>query len=225
MAAAGVRSVMPAHNTVLDIPCHANKWLIGDVLRDGFGFGHGVALSDCNDVAVLVDYRVAANRSHAAAISLRAGVDWDLQCGSDPTKWSFNTLNQSLEEGLITPHDLDETVPRVLTHKFANGLFDEAPTDPAGTAVLDSPAHRTLGCLNGLSECDARSGGIVMLARISETTAEESVPCTAKCAPSVLQVCSKCACSKCACVWRPPSLVDLNACIVTVKIKWIWQEK
>ena len=157
MAAAGLRATMPAHNTALDVPCHANGYLIGDVLRDQFGFDKGVALSDCDDIGVLQDFRVAANASHGAALALKAGVDWDLQCSSDPASWSYNHLNESLAAGLITEADLDATVTRVLTHKFANGLFDTGPTDAAAAAaVLDAPAHRQLAR-------EAAEQGIVLL--------------------------------------------------------------
>ena len=46
---AGVRAVMPSHNAVGDVPCHANHWMLQQKLRDEYGFG-GVALSDCDDV-------------------------------------------------------------------------------------------------------------------------------------------------------------------------------
>ncbi len=145
MAAAGLRSTMPAHNTVLDVPCHGNRYLLQTVFRERFGFADGVALSDCNDIGALVDFRLAANRSHAAAIALKAGVDWDLQCGPDAKEWAYNYLPQSFEEGLVTDEDLDKVVARVLTHKFAAGLFDDGPVDAdAAEARLDTPAHRAL---------------------------------------------------------------------------------
>ena len=35
--------------------------------------------TDCNDIPALVDFRVSANLSDAAAKGLKGGVDWDLQ--------------------------------------------------------------------------------------------------------------------------------------------------
>jgi hypothetical protein len=50
-----------------------------------------------------------------------------------------------LEEGLICEEDLDITVKHILTHKFANGLFDNGPTDPRRAVnFLDNSAHRKL---------------------------------------------------------------------------------
>ena len=60
-AQAGGKGAMAAHNTVLNRPCHANPWLVNDVLREEYGFGDGVIISDCNDIPALVDFRVAAN--------------------------------------------------------------------------------------------------------------------------------------------------------------------
>ena len=93
---AGVRSAMASHNTVHDIPAHANEQLI-DELRGSFSFGEGVILSDCDDIGVIYDFRMAANRTQAAALALKAGVDWDLQCGTDPIKWSYNKVETEWE--------------------------------------------------------------------------------------------------------------------------------
>ena len=59
--------MMASHETIDSIPCHANSLLINDILRTEFNFTDGIAISDCNDIGVLVDYRVAQNSSHAAA--------------------------------------------------------------------------------------------------------------------------------------------------------------
>ena len=145
MVASGLRAAMPAHNTVLDVPCHGNVWLVDTVLRKEFGFHDGIALSDCNDLGVMVNYRYAANRSHAAAIGLKTGVDWDLQCGNDPQAWTYNAISDALKDKLVSEKELDNVVRRVLTHKFANGLFDEGPVDAdAAVQLLDNEAHRQL---------------------------------------------------------------------------------
>ena len=148
MAQAGLRACMPSHNTVLDVPAHASKWLIDDVLRSNFGF-EGVALSDCNDIGVIYDFRMATNRTDAAALALKAGVTWDLQCGTDPANWGFNKLDQAFDAGLLDEATLDETVRTVLTLKFANGLFDQRVRVPQDVidkvdSFLDKSSHRAL---------------------------------------------------------------------------------
>ena len=44
----------------------------------------------------------------------------------------------------VTEADLDAVVARVLQQKFAAGLFDSGPIDPAGASILDSAPHRQL---------------------------------------------------------------------------------
>ena len=142
---AGVRAVMPAHNAVGDVPCHANRWMLQQKLRDEYGFGAGVALSDCDDIGALVSFGMAESRTHAAALALEAGVDWDLQCGDDPEKWSYNKLGAAIDAGLTSIKALDVVVERVLTQKFAAGLFDGRATTPLDNLhILDSAPHRAL---------------------------------------------------------------------------------
>ena len=160
MAKEGLGALMPAHNTVDGIPCHGNAYLLND-MRAKFGF-NGIMLSDCNDIGVLMDYRFAANRSHAAALALKAGLDWDLQCGYDNSAWGFNALNESLDDGLVSESDLDSTVLRILTHKFRVGLFDERGTIDPTHISLDSKEHRDLAR-------EAAEQSMVMLLNRDET--------------------------------------------------------
>eukprot|EP00980_Cylindrotheca_fusiformis_P029370 scaffold23456_cov144-Cylindrotheca_fusiformis.AAC.4 len=163
MARAGLMGLMPAHNTVLHIPCHANAWLLNATVRESFGF-QGLMISDCNDVSVLQDFRMASNISHAAAMALRAGVDWDLQCVQDPDKWAYNHLGEALADGLITEDDIDRAVKRVLTHKIKMGLFDERTfTDETiAEKVLDNEEHRKLAL-------EAAEQSMVLLINRNET--------------------------------------------------------
>jgi beta-glucosidase len=163
MARAGLKGLMPAHNTILHVPCHANVWLLNTTMRNAFQF-EGVMVSDCNDVAVLQDFRMASNISHAAAMALRAGVDWDLQCEQDPDKWAYNHLKEALQHGLITEHDINRAVTRVLTHKMELGLFDNRAFADETTAdkVLDNAEHRKLAL-------EAAEQSMVLLINRNET--------------------------------------------------------
>ena len=116
---------MPAHQTVLDVGVAANSsqaWLINKVLRGEYGFGSGLTISDCDDIAVLIQYRVAANSSQAAARALIGGVDQELQCGvaaqpSGAPQWSYTqaAVKAALADGLLEPGRLDAAVSHVLT--------------------------------------------------------------------------------------------------------------
>jgi beta-glucosidase len=146
MAAAGLRSLMVAHQTVNDIPCHGNGWLINGIMRSEYGFGEGMAISDEMNIPHLGPdgWAVAENISHAAAVALRAGVDIDLQSGGNSSTMAYNFLLQALQEGLIALQDLKTAAARVLTLKFAAGLFDAPLTPEAGLQLLQSPAHLQL---------------------------------------------------------------------------------
>ena len=78
--AAGGAGAMAGHHAALGVPCHANELLLRGVLRTELGLP-GPIVSDCNDVGGLVAFRVAPNRTAAAALAMSAGIDLDLQCG------------------------------------------------------------------------------------------------------------------------------------------------
>jgi beta-glucosidase len=148
---------MVAHSTTLDIPNHANRWLINDVMRDAFGFGDGIVLTDDNNIANLVPWGVAANISHAAARAMAATVDVDLQGGVEPTSLGYTHLLQAVAEGTVTRQQIEAAATRVLAAKFAAGLFDDpVATDEGRLALLGAPSHVALACR-------AASEGIVLV--------------------------------------------------------------
>lgn len=132
---------MTAHNTVLNRPCHAHPWLVNTVFRDEFSFGDGIIVSDCNDIEALVDFRVARNNTYAAAAALLGGVDLDLQCGGNA---AYTELENALSLGLLNVSTIEQAARRVLTAKFALGLFDQPRTDPTLVKQLNSDAHQAL---------------------------------------------------------------------------------
>lgn len=58
------RILLSCHDIV--VPAHKHA----QVFRQELGFGYGMTLSDCNDINVLMDYRIAANVSQASAKGL-----------------------------------------------------------------------------------------------------------------------------------------------------------
>jgi beta-glucosidase len=143
-AKAGGRGTMPSHNTIFDVPSHANSWLVNTQYRQTLGFGDGVTVSDCNDIGALEDYGMATNGMERAALALAGGVDMDLMCGGESTAWSYNNLQDALAQGLVTEAQIDTSVRRVLGHKFAAGLFDDPMTDPSRVAGLNTAEHQKL---------------------------------------------------------------------------------
>ena len=112
---AGVLGIMAAYNEIDGIPCHANSWLLRDVLRDEYGF-KGIVMADGRAVDRL--NIVADSPAARGAEALRAGVDLSL--------WDegFTALETAVESGLINEKLIDEAVMRVLTLKFKRGLFE-----------------------------------------------------------------------------------------------------
>ena len=161
MAALGLRGAMPSHNSVLDVPMHGNRWLTRSVLRGEFGGGNMSLVSDCNDIAAMQFYRVAANLSRNTGLAMRAGVDADLQCGplgagGLQDQAYFAHIEEAIADGFATEGDLRELAGHVLTQKFAAGLFEQPLADEAGVARLDAPQNRRLAY-------EAAAQGIVLL--------------------------------------------------------------
>ena len=138
----GGMGAMPSHQTVLDVPMHANDYLVNTVLRKELNFTDGLTISDCNDINVLIQFRVASTPAQAAARGIIGGVDQDLQCGQ--FTYTYENINDALTQGLITMEQLRTTVGRVLKMKFATGLFDNPYPDQNGRAYLDTAAKRQL---------------------------------------------------------------------------------
>eukprot|EP00117_Sycon_ciliatum_P017575 scpid50308/ scgid5819/ Periplasmic beta-glucosidase; Beta-D-glucoside glucohydrolase; Cellobiase; Gentiobiase len=140
----GGRGAMASHQTVNHLPCHGNPYLVNSILRETFGFGNGSITSDCNDISVLAQYRIAANATQAAAKGLQGGVDIDSMCGHDPSLHSYNRLGDALSDGLITVSDIDTAAGHILAGKFALRLFDEPLVNDTAPSVLNTPEHQML---------------------------------------------------------------------------------
>jgi beta-glucosidase len=136
----GVEAVMGAYNRVLGEPACSSRLLIGGLLRGEWKFaGHFV--SDCGAIDdIHRHHHVTANAAESAALAVRRGCD--LNCGC-----TYNDLIVAVNDGLITPEEIDTALRRLLATKFRLGLFDPAdrvPWSRTATAIIDSPAHRQL---------------------------------------------------------------------------------
>ncbi len=113
---AGTAGIMSAYNEIDGVPCHANEWLLRDVLREEMGFD-GVIMAD--GVAIdRLDVLTGGDFAKNAALALNAGVEislWDK---------SFTMLEEAVNRGLVSENILDEAVAKVLEIKFKRGLFE-----------------------------------------------------------------------------------------------------
>jgi beta-glucosidase len=122
---AGALSVMPAYHEIYGIPCHANKWLLTDLLRDEWGF-QGYVVSDYNGIRELNHvHHVASDNTEAGKLALLAGVDMELD-----NPYCYSTLLKSMKEDPELQSALDQAVRRILNVKFKLGLFDDPFVDP-----------------------------------------------------------------------------------------------
>lgn len=140
LAEAGAMSVMPSYNEIDGVPSHANRWLLGDVLRKEWDF-EGFTVSDYFGIQQLeTAHHVAASKQDAARLALEAGVDIEL-----PDIDAYGTLAEQVRAGRISEATLDKSVARILRAKFLLGLFENPYVDPEQAArVNNSPDHREL---------------------------------------------------------------------------------
>jgi beta-glucosidase len=115
----GIQAVMASYNEIDGLPSHANKWLLGDILRGEWSF-KGAVVSDYYAIDELIGrHSIAKDKAHAARLALAAGVDADLPSGG-----SYPTLLAQVRAGVVKEADIDQAVRRLLTVKFRAGLFE-----------------------------------------------------------------------------------------------------
>ena len=134
---AGALSVMPAYHEIDGIPCHANKWLLTDLLKDEWGF-RGYVVSDYNGVRELnALHHMVSNNTDAGKIALLAGVDMELD-----NPYCYSNLLEAIKSDNQLKKALDDAVKRILFVKFKLGLFDDPFSDPEQAQKLNrNDAH------------------------------------------------------------------------------------
>ncbi len=137
---AGAYTVMTAHNEINGVPCHANGWLMNEVLRREFGFV-GFVVSDWMDIERLATlHHVAANQKEAVYQTVTAGMDMHMHGPN-----FFGPLVQLVQAARISEERINSSARRILTAKFRLGLFENALVDPArARAVTFNDAHQQL---------------------------------------------------------------------------------
>ena len=121
---AGVYSIMAAHNELNGVPCHMNKWLMTDVLRDEFGF-NGFYVSDWLDIErINTLHDTAKDMKEASYLSVDAGMDMHMH-GPKFTE----AIIASVEEGKLSIDRVNDACRKILTAKFKLGLFENRFVD------------------------------------------------------------------------------------------------
>jgi len=142
---AGAISVMASYNEIDGVPSHANRWLLGEVLRDEWGF-EGFVVSDYYAIWELSDrpdthgHAVAADKTEACVLAVRAGVNIEL-----PEPDCYLHLVDLVRKGTLQESQLDDLVAPMLLWKFKLGLFDDPYVDPDDAdRIASADDHRGL---------------------------------------------------------------------------------
>jgi beta-glucosidase len=131
---AGAQSVMSCYHDVDGMPGTASHYLLTEILRDEWGF-EGAVVSDYFAVRFLeTRHRIVADAADAAARALHAGMDVELPFSDCYT----DGLPEALKRGTVTQDEIDISVERILTQKYALGLFERPYVEEGGPYVLQS---------------------------------------------------------------------------------------
>lgn len=134
---AGAITVMASYSSWENGKVHGDRYLLTDLLRDELGF-EGLLVSDWG----AVDQVLPGDYYGSVVRSINAGIDLVMV----PTHYELflTALGGAVEQGDIEEERIDEAVRRVLTVKFAMGLFDRPSTSPELIELIGSDEHRQL---------------------------------------------------------------------------------
>lgn len=135
---AGAMSIMSSFNTLNGEPVSGSKRFLTDVLRNKYGF-EGMVVSDWESIMELIFHRVAADRKDAARIAVKAGNDMDMHSGV-----YMEHMQKLVEEEPEILDFIDQSVLRILSVKYALGLFENPYRDAAGESILLNSGFRAI---------------------------------------------------------------------------------
>lgn len=138
---AGATTIMINSGEINGTPVHASHYLLTDVLRKELGF-QGVVVSDWEDIIRLhTRHLVAATPREAVAMAVNAGIDMSMV----PNDYSFfDLLKEAVEKKEVSISRIDEAVRRILTLKYAVGLFDNPYPEKGSEENFGKQEYQTL---------------------------------------------------------------------------------
>jgi len=131
-----VGSVMVSYSSWIGQKMHGNQYLITTVLKGELGFD-GIVVSDWAGIDQLPGDYASDVRT-----AINAGIDMVMVPSN--YKLFISTLRNEVNAGNIPMSRIDDAVTRILTQKFALGLFTKYKTDRTYTAQVGSTAHRAV---------------------------------------------------------------------------------
>jgi beta-glucosidase len=128
---AGAFTMMTAHNELNGVPCHANKFLMNDVMRSKWGF-KGFYVSDWMDIERLnTVHHVAPNQKEAIYQTVMAGMDMHMHGPN-----FLEPLVELVKEKRVPVSLIDRSAAKILEAKFKLGLFENPFVDENLAATL-----------------------------------------------------------------------------------------
>ena len=135
---AGIYSIMAAHNELNGVPCHMNKWLMTDILRNEWDF-KGFYVSDWLDIERIdILHHTAKDIKEASYLSVDAGMDMHMH-GPKFT----DAIVASVKEDKLSIDRVNDACRKILTAKFKLGLFENRFVDlEKKEALLFTEEHK-----------------------------------------------------------------------------------
>jgi beta-glucosidase len=134
---AGVSTIMVSFNSWNGDKCHGHGYLVNYVLKQQLDFG-GFVVSDWDGI----DY-LSESYFDAIAMGVNAGIDMFMV--SENWKHFIEHLGYHVTSGTVAMDRIDDAVRRILSVKFAHGLFDKprpAQRPWSGHDSFGSQEHR-----------------------------------------------------------------------------------
>ena len=139
----GVATFMAAYNTWNDLKCHANKYLLTDLLKNELGF-KGFVVSDWAAIE-----EIPGDYKSDIITSINAGIDMVMvpgavKFGNQSFENFLKLFKESVEEGSIPIKRVDDAVKRILLIKKQFGLFERPFSDQNLLTHIGSKDHREI---------------------------------------------------------------------------------
>jgi beta-glucosidase len=132
----GAESIMASYSSWGGEKLHASEYLITDVLKGELGFT-GFVVSDWGAIA-----QVSPDFYESVVRSINAGIDMNMV----PADYQgfISVLSSAVEAGDVSTDRIDDAVRRILTVKFALGLFERPYGDASLLEQVGSDVHRAV---------------------------------------------------------------------------------
>lgn len=132
---AGVLTFMSAFNDLNGVPTSGNEFTLKKILRDEWKY-NGMVVSDWGSIEEMINHGFAADKSQAAEIAVKAGVDMEMA-----TTCYAENLKSLIDKGVISEQLIDDHVANILRAKMKLGLFTKPYDQMVSTDTILAPSH------------------------------------------------------------------------------------